>query len=434
MIAQTRKMSTRLHVDARSESVPGETKMSRGLSEKQRSAIAFANDDADMCLSIGSIRSGKTYASTIAFFFHTQRLPRPYKHLILGRKVGTIKAEILPLMRGLAQAFNLTYVLNRANGELLIGSQIYMLAAGNDERSQDRIMGLTIHSVLVDEATLVPESFFKAAITRMTYADSKLWATTNPSFTSHWLKREWVDEGKFGEVIPFLMDDNPSLTEQVKDRNKALFSGAFAQRMIHGLWSDFAGLVYPQHTVDMLDTSQWRVRSAAIGVDYGPASATAGIAFKYLQDRTDRSKWKLYICDELYIEGGSDQINKTDAELCDAFETFSDKTRCHRLVVDPSAKSFKREARKRDFQVINANNNVLFGLRTAGSLLAQQDVIIDPRCENLLREIGGYLWDEKREDTPIKRNDHACDAMRYGIMYYASKLGTADPITLPEGL
>lgn len=40
-------------------------------------------------------------------------------------------------------------------------------------------------------------------------------------------------------------------------------------------------------------------------------------------------------------------------------------------------------------------------------------------CKNTIKEIGGYVWDEKAikrgEEKPIKIDDHAMDAMRYFI-------------------
>ncbi len=35
-------------------------------------------------------------------------------------------------------------------------------------------------------------------------------------------------------------------------------------------------------------------------------------------------------------------------------------------------------------------------------------------CLNLIRESGGYEWDEL-EDKPRKGNNYCCDALRYGV-------------------
>jgi hypothetical protein len=46
---------------------------------------------------------------------------------------------------------------------------------------------------------------------------------------------------------------------------------------------------------------------------------------------------------------------------------------------------------------------------------------VSPVCQGLLGEIPGYVWQTDRgsgltRDVPVKVNDDACDALRYGIM------------------
>ena len=61
-----------------------------------------------------------------------------------------------------------------------------------------------------------------------------------------------------------------------------------------------------------------------------------------------------------------------------------------------------------------ANNNVLDGIRTVGSLLSGDRLLICRSCKDIIREFGAYMWDTKAgEDAVIKENDHAMDDMRY---------------------
>jgi hypothetical protein len=36
----------------------------------------------------------------------------------------------------------------------------------------------------------------------------------------------------------------------------------------------------------------------------------------------------------------------------------------------------------------------------------------------LIDELLGYRFDDKKDGYPIKVNDHACDALRYGVCYW----------------
>ena len=46
-------------------------------------------------------------------------------------------------------------------------------------------------------------------------------------------------------------------------------------------------------------------------------------------------------------------------------------------------------------------------------------MIIDPRCENFIREIGNYSWEKDRMggriNKPAAGFDHLMDAMRYAV-------------------
>lgn len=67
------------------------------------------------------------------------------------------------------------------------------------------------------------------------------------------------------------------------------------------------------------------------------------------------------------------------------------------------------------------------GLSLIKDLLLAGKVVISDRCTNLLREMKGYMLGDNGQ--PIKRNDHAIDALRYGIgASYYSQQESAPPV------
>ena len=86
-------------------------------------------------------------------------------------------------------------------------------------------------------------------------------------------------------------------------------------------------------------------------------------------------------------------------------------------IVDPSAASFIAALRQRGVYVMEADNNVLDGIRRVAVLLRRRTLLISERCPRLIEEMGTYQWDEKAaqrgEEKPIKQNDHSADALRY---------------------
>jgi hypothetical protein len=64
--------------------------------------------------------------------------------------------------------------------------------------------------------------------------------------------------------------------------------------------------------------------------------------------------------------------------------------------------------------VIQANNEVLDGIRRTAEYLRAGNIKIHRSCGAAIQEFGLYRWDEKKtEDAVIKDNDHAMDDIRY---------------------
>ena len=91
-----------------------------------------------------------------------------------------------------------------------------------------------------------------------------------------------------------------------------------------------------------------------------------------------------------------------------------------KTVIDPSAASFiEALERRRLYSVIKADNAVADGIRETYTSMKQGYIKILRSNKNLIAELNGYVWDDKAaEDTPVKVNDHACDAMRYFVKTY----------------
>ena len=73
-----------------------------------------------------------------------------------------------------------------------------------------------------------------------------------------------------------------------------------------------------------------------------------------------------------------------------------------------------------------ADNAVLPGVQLVASALDSGVLKIHPRCANLIEEMENYAWDarsqERGEDRPLKKDDHAADALRYAMMHYRREL------------
>ncbi len=167
-------------------------------------------------------------------------------------------------------------------------------------------------------------------------------------------------------------------------------------------------------------------RYLAAGVDYGTTNATAAVLLGVTAERRPR----LALVDEWRYDPPTEAARWTDGQLSEGLRAWlrgmhqppkhGPGPRVEWVMVDPAAASFKVQLRADGLpNVTDADNDVTYGIRTVGTLLADRDLIVADRCKHLIREIPGYSWDpkatEKGEDKPIKVADHSLDAARYAV-------------------
>ncbi len=91
----------------------------------------------------------------------------------------------------------------------------------------------------------------------------------------------------------------------------------------------------------------------------------------------------------------------------------------------------KLELRRRGMHVIDADNDVYNGIEKMCNEMAIGNLSIMKECKNLIREIQNYVWDTKKsiqgEDEPVKKGDHAIDALRYAIATHKINKGYDGP-------
>ena len=373
---------------------------------------SFKDRDAIIC--DGSVRSGKSVSMTVGFILWSMSSFEGEKFAICGKTVESLRRNIvLNLREWLPGDFHI--VEKRAENKIIITvgdrSNTYFLFGGKDEASYMLIQGITLAGILMDEVALMPQSFVDQACARCSVPNSKLWFNCNPAGPEHWFYKEWVmkEREKNALHIHFTMEDNLSLSARIKERYERMFSGVFYDRYIRGMWVVAEGLVYPMfssatHTVDEHgDGGVYYV-----SMDYGTINPTAMGLWRIHNGTATMER-------EYFHDSRKERKQKTDEEYYEDLEQFVGDTRIERIIIDPSAASFKECIRRHGkFKVQDADNSVLDGIRFTGSLLNQGKVKIHSSCTNTIREFGAYLWDEKaKDDAVIKENDHSMDQMRY---------------------
>lgn len=393
------------------------------ISEKQKKILAFPYSRFDSIICDGSVRSGKTSIMSLSFFLWAMGNFYGCSFAFCGKSVGAVERNIVqPLLgvRYLQQNFDVKY--NRG-GHVIVARRglkenRFYLFGGKDESSYMLIQGVTLAGVLLDEVALMPRSFVEQALARCSVTGAKLWFNCNPEGPEHWFRKEWILQPEKHRALHlhFTMDDNPSLSEETRQRYYSMYSGIFYQRYILGLWVMSEGLIY-----DMFDQTENLYREAPVDLewsgvrtitcDYGTTNPSVFLDV-YDYDGT------LYIAREYRWDSREEHRQKTDKEYADDLLTFMGKDWCT-VLVDPSAASFIAELRSRGVYVLQADNEVLDGIRRTAALLQSRKIKIHESCAGLIDELGTYIWDEKAsmrgEERPVKERDHGPDALRYFV-------------------
>jgi phage terminase large subunit len=150
-----------------------------------------------------------------------------------------------------------------------------------------------------------------------------------------------------------------------------------------------------------------------VAIDYGTTNPTV-----FLDIYDDG---KLYwVTREYYWDSAVHMCQKTDAEYADDLVAFIGAGLRAKVIIDPSAASFKAEMTKRGIWHVDADNEVLEGIKKTSIVLNKRMVRIRrDKNEHGIKEMQTYAWDsnaaKRGEEKPLKMHDHWPDAFRYFV-------------------
>ena len=396
------------------------------LTPKQRASVLAATKRINIWS--GSVRSGKTVASEIAWLLQIRSGP-PGPLLMVGKTNRSLKRNVLdPLVEFLGPR---RMTVRMGDGEAtILGRRVYLVGA-NDERSMTKIQGLTLAGLYGDELTTWPASFFKMSLSRLSLPKAWLGGTVNPDAPLHWLKKEFIDRAAEldAAIFEFRLDDNTFLDPAYVAALKLEYVGLWYKRYILGLWVAAEGPIYDMfdpdvHVVDAVPEGV-EIARRWLGIDYGTANPFVALL---LGEGTDGV---VYALDRWRWDSRASGRQMTDVQYRVALEAWLRGTNgkpgalpegaeLETAWVDPSAASFIAELHQGWISADLAINDVVAGVRLVSTVLGLGHLkIVGPKCPELVETLQSYSWDPKKqakgEDAPLKVDDHDPDALRYGL-------------------
>jgi phage terminase large subunit len=413
------------------------------LTEKQKDIIA---SKSRYNIFDGAVRCGKTFASLLLLPLRIKQFKDTKgEMLIVGKTERTIYRNIIiPLQ----QMFGDNYVSNpNYRGETyLFGNRIFIVGA-NDEKASDKIRGMSLKHCYIDEATLLPQSFFEMLKSRLSSEDAICDCTMNADSPYHWFKKEIIDNPAISKTrINFqLKDGQPFLSKQYYENIQKEYSGVYYKRYILGQWCVAEGTIF-----DMFDFEKnvfceelsseelssegqspkeqgspkppFRVDYYITSCDYGTSSVLTFGLFG-----VNEKEKKIALVKQYYYDAKKRQKQKTNDEYVSDYSNFVYGYNVKYGYVDPSASSLILQLRRSGFSYIRAaKNDVSEGIRFMANLIGRRQYLIHKSCVEAIREMGSYCWDSLAQkhgmDRPLKRDDHSSDMQRYAIYSHLTRL------------
>lgn len=390
------------------------------FSPKQKTVLTWWMPGSPWCgreaiVCDGAVRSGKTLAMGLGFFLWAMTRFDGMRFGVCGKTIASLRrnvlSEILPRLEKLGGSWKERRTENLVTVRFRGHENQFYIFGGRDESSASLIQGITFAGVLMDEVALMPRSFVEQACARCSVAGSRLWFNCNPAGPSHWFYKSWILEAESRNCLRlhFTMEDNPSLTTQIRERYQRLYTGVFYRRFILGQWAQAEGRVYDFFDPDMVRKApEGPYEKWYISCDYGTVNPTS------------MGLWGLcggvwYRVKEFYFNSREQMRQMTDEEYAAALAGLAGERNITAVIVDPSAASFMETLRRKGWRVRKADNDVLGGIRLTSDCLKDGRMVICEGCTDCLREMDEYVWDLESgsRDRVKKEHDHAMDDMRY---------------------
>lgn len=375
----------------------------------------------------GSVRSGKTYISLIAWIMLLCTLPKSSKYLMVGKTITSLKRNCLTILEEICPKKDFTYSINRK--EAMIFDHHVFLEGVSDSRAEQKIRGMTLQAAYCDELTLFSEDFFMMLLSRLSLAGAFLLGTTNPDTPNHWLMRNYISREDLQiRKWKFYLDDNDTIPNDIRENMKKEYTGVFYDRFILGKWVQAEGLIYKQfadekdkYLIDAVDKSNLDL--VQIGIDYGAsASKTAFVAVGF----TDNFK-KIRILDE-YTSSGVTSPEVLYQKFKDFYNRVLDKFgfiyACYAdwgglgQIITRGLQQYCRKNNMniqiKDCEKLRIIERIQFVCR----MISTERFYVMKDCSEVVESLSSAIWDPNNEDTRLDDgtfNVDVLDAMEYAI-------------------
>ncbi|MCM1544933.1 MAG: PBSX family phage terminase large subunit [Ruminococcus sp.] len=333
----------------------------------------------------------------------------------------TIRRSIYNEIIKAISAMNLTGEFSINKSDMVItckANNKQILFAGLDD--PEKIKSITpingvLERVLLEEATEISRQAYKQVTKRLRGISDKakfVVLAFNPILKTHWIYKEffgrWEDNKNVYQddkllILKTTYKDNKFLTKEDREALEDETDPYYYNVYTLGNWGILGNVIFTNWHVEDLSELIPTFDNIYNGLDFGYArDPNALVRFHH-----DRKRKKIYIFDELYRAG------MTDEDLLE--ETKS-------MIGDEYVRCDNADLKTIDYLAMHGVNAIPVK-KTANSInrgirwLQGYEIIVDVHCQNFKNEIEIYHWLEDKYGNAMAKavdaNNHLLDALRY---------------------
>ena len=354
-------------------------------------------------LLIGGGGSGKSVFAVQKLILKAMKSQR--RVLVVRKVATTLRASIFELFLQQLSTFHILSMckVTTSNLKITLPNASEFLFMGLDD--PEKIKSITgIDDILIEECTeLTLDDYTQLQIRlRSNKPNPQIHLMMNPVSKSNWTYKHFFEQKQPDTLIHHsTYKDNKFLPQSYIDTLESYKESNPLYYQIYAL-GEFGNLdktIFDNWTVqDFEDKGDlW------VAIDWGFSNDPTAIIGCYIEGSN------LYVVDEVYKKGMfiEDIAREIKAKGWDRYSVFCDSAE-PRSIADIKREGIKAHAVKK------GKDSILHGIQWLQSM----NIIVHPRCENLIQELKDYTWLRDKDGVYINKPnpncaDHLIDALRY---------------------
>jgi phage terminase large subunit len=242
--------------------------------------------------------------------------------------------------------------------------------------------------------------------------------TGNPGGFDSWVYKYFFEKQNPDYIsIQTNTYDNTFLPEHYVRSMEESFDVDYARRYIQGIWGSFEGLIYKDFNKEkhVGDYREKTFNSYIAGYDDGYRNPACLLIGGIDSDNI------LHIIHEYYMS------DRTTDEITRDIKPLYSRYSIRKTFCDPSGLNAIETFKRNGIRALDADNSIKGiggGISKLKSLFKKDYIYIDKSCVNLVKQLQSYRYDKDKEsgnytEYPVKKDDHAVDALRYMLTEFS---------------